>query len=59
MSVVKKALANGTLEKLVGDEIYEKVAGIEGMIDSGMTGPLVEVDNPEAHVCIKVVDYEN
>ena len=59
VSVVKKALANGTLEKLVGDDVYKEVASIEGMIDSGMTGPLVEVDNPEAHVCIKVVDYEN
>ena len=59
VSIVKKAIANGTLRKLVGDEAYEQVASIEGMIDSGMTGPLVEVDNPEAHVTIKVVDYEN
>lgn len=59
VSIVKKAIASGTLRKLVGDEAYEQVASIEGMIDSGMTGPLVDVDNPEVHVSIKVVDYEN
>lgn len=59
VSVVKKAIENGTLERLVGEDSYEEVASIAGMIDSGMTGPLVDVDNPNTHVSIKVVDYED
>lgn len=59
VSIVKKAIESGTLRSLVGDDAYEQVAAIGGMIDSGMTGPLVDVDNPEAHISIKVVDYEN
>lgn len=59
VSVVKKAIENDTLKKLVGEEAYEQVSSIEGMIDSGMTGPLVDVDHAEAHVCIRVVEYED
>lgn len=61
VSIVKKAIESGTLRNLVGEDAYEQVASVEGMIDSGMTGPLVDIDNPsnDTHVTIKVVDYEN
>ncbi|MBE6581763.1 MAG: helix-turn-helix transcriptional regulator [Ruminococcaceae bacterium] len=57
--VIRKAKENGTLEKLVGNDAYESVAGILDMIDEGVTGHLVDVDNPEAQVCITVENYEN
>lgn len=59
VSIVKKAIANGTLRQLVGEDAYAQVASIEGMIDSGMTGPLVDMDSPDAKVTIRVADYEN
>ena len=59
VSAVKKAIENGTLEKLVGEDAYEEVANVLGMIDAGITGPFVDVDTPEAHICIAVGDYEN
>lgn len=59
VSLIKKAITNGTLKNLVGEDAYEQVAAVEGMIDSGMTGTLVEVDDPGVHVNIKVADYEN
>ena len=56
---VKKAKENGTLEKLVGEDAYETVVGVLSMIDEGVIGHLVDVDNPEARICITVENYEN
>ena len=55
---MKKAIENGTLERLIGDE-FEEVASILGMIDAGMTGHLVDVNNPDTQVVITVEHYED
>lgn len=57
--VVKKAMENGTLEKLVGEDALSQVSGILDMIDSGITGHLVDVNNPDAQVLITVENYED
>jgi hypothetical protein len=55
---VKKAIENGTLERLIGDD-FEEVASILGMIDAGITGHLVDVNTPKAQVVITVEYYED
>ncbi len=55
---MKKAIENGTLERLIGDD-FEEVASILGMIDAGMTGRLVDVNTPDAQVVITVEYYED
>lgn len=55
---MKKAIENGTLERLIGDD-FEEVASILGMIDAGMTGRLVDVNTPNAQVVITVEHYED
>lgn len=59
VAAMKIAKDNGTLEKLVGEDAYESVVSTLNMIDEGITGHLVDVDNPEAKVCITVENYEN
>ena len=59
VSAIKKAMETDTLRNLVGEEAFEQIDAMKGMLDAGMTGPLVDVDNPDAKVCISVVDYEN
>ncbi len=59
VSFVKKSIENGMLKKIVGEEAFENMGALEDMIDSGLTGTIVEVDNPEAQISIKVVDYDN
>ncbi len=56
---VKKAKENGTLRNLVGECAYARVVSVLDMIDSGVTGHLIDVDNPEAQICITVENYEN
>lgn len=56
---VKKAMENGTLENLVGASAYSEVVSILEMIDSGMTGRLVDVNTPNAQVFITVEYYED
>ena len=48
-------------KKIVGEEAFENMGALQDMIDSGLTGTFVEVDNPEAQtqISIKVVDYDN
>ena len=55
---IKKAIENGTLERLLDDD-FEKVASILGMIDEGMTGRLVDVNTPDTQVVITVEHYED
>ena len=55
---MKKAIENGTLERLIGDD-FEEVASILGMIDAGMTGRLVDVNTPDTQVVITVEHYED
>ena len=57
--VIKKAMENGTLESLVGEDAYSKVASILEMIDSGMMGRLVDVSTPEVQTTITVENYED
>lgn len=59
VSFVKKSIENGMFKKIVGEEAFENMGALEDMIDSGLTGTIVEVNNPEAQISIKVVDYEN
>ena len=59
VSFVKKSIENGMFKKIVGEEAFENMGALEDMIDSGLTGTFVEVDNPEAQISIKVVDYDN
>ena len=59
VAAINKAIENGTLAKLVGDDAYAEVVNTLGMVDTGITGPIVEVNNPEARVIISVEDYEN
>lgn len=58
VATIRKAMANGTLEKLMGDGAVQ-VDMIADMIDAGVTGPITEVDDPNVHVVIRVVDYED
>lgn len=57
---MKKAIENGALERLIGDEDdFKEVASILGMIDSGMTGRLVDVNTSKTQVVITVEHYED
>ncbi|MBQ7338338.1 MAG: helix-turn-helix transcriptional regulator [Clostridia bacterium] len=58
VAAINKAMENGTLKKLVGEDAYGEVVSTLGMIDAGLTGPIVEVNHPGAHVTISVEDYE-
>ena len=58
VAAAKKAIENGALERMVGTDVFEQMAGLLDMAEAGITGPLVEVDNPNAHVRITVEDYE-
>ena len=55
---MKKAIENGTLERLIGED-FEEVASILGMIDAGMTGRLVDVNTPDTQIIITVEHYED
>ena len=57
--VIKKAMENGTLKSLVGEDAYSKVVSILEMIDSGITGRLVEVNSQEVQTTITVENYED
>ena len=59
VAAINKAIENGTLKKLVGEDAYGEVVNTFCMIDAGVTGPIVEVNNPAAHIIISVEDYEN
>lgn len=59
VSAIKKAMETDTLRNLVGEDAFEQIDAMKGMLDAGMTGPLVDVDNPDAKVSISVEDYEN
>ena len=59
VAAVNKAIENGTLKKLVGEDAYDEVVNTFCMIDAGVTGPIVEVNNPAAHIIISVENYEN
>ena len=59
VAAINKAIENGTLKKLVGEDAYEEVIStLGGMIDAGLTGPIVEVNHPGVQVNISVEDYE-
>lgn len=57
--VVKKAIGNGTLKSLVGEGAYHRISGIFNMVDSGLTGRLVEVNDSDDKILITVEQYED
>ena len=57
--VIKKAMENGTLKSLVGEDAYSQVVSILEMIDSGITGRVVEVNSQEVQTTITVENYED
>ena len=59
VAAINKAIENGALKKIVGEEAYEAVISTFGMINAGLTGPIVEVNHPGAHITISVEDYED
>lgn len=59
-AVFLKAAENGTLEKLLGDELEsEQLDMILEIIRSGTVGSIVSVDQGDTHVEIAVEDYES
>lgn len=56
---VNKAIENGTLKKMIGEEAFLHMGALKDMIDSGLTGPIINIDNPNTIVSIKVIDHEN
>ena len=57
--VLKKAMENGTLEKIVGENAYEEVSTYLGMVDSGIIGHLIDVNTPDTQIVISVENYED
>lgn len=56
---VNKAIENGTLKKMIGEEAFLHMGALKDMIDSGLTGPIINIDNPNTIISIKVIDHEN
>ena len=56
---IQKAIENGTLERRVGEDDFEEISCILGMIDSGLVGRLVDVETKGAHILITVEAYED
>lgn len=59
VNAVKKAIENGVLKQIVGEEVFNQIAGIFDMADDGFVGTLVEVDHDNVHVRITVEHYED
>lgn len=59
-AVFLKAAENGTLDKLLGDELEDgQLEMVMEIIKSGTVGSIVSVDNGDTHVEITVEDYES
>lgn len=62
VNAAKKAIENGVLKKIVGEDAFDQVVGMFGMVDEGFIGTLVEVnhddDDEHVHVRITVENYE-
>ncbi len=58
VTAMKKAIENGTLENIVGKDAFPQVVGTLEMVDWGLTGPLVTVDDGDTHIKISVENYE-
>ena len=56
---VNKAIENGTLKKMIGEEAFLHMGALKDMIDSGLTGPIINIENPNTIISIKVIDHEN
>ena len=59
VNAVKKAIDNGVLKKIVGEETFDQVVGAFDMADDGFVGTLVEVNHEDVHVRIAVENYED
>ena len=59
VTAMKKAIENGTLEKIVGKDVFAQVVMTLEMADLGLTGPLVTVDNEATHIQITVENDES
>ena len=62
VNAAKKAIENGVLKKIVGEDAFDQVVSMFGMVDEGFIGTLVEVnhddDDEHVHVRITVENYE-
>lgn len=58
VTAMKKAIENGTLKDIVGKDAFPQVAGTMEMVDLGLIGPLVTVDDGDTHIKITVENYE-
>ncbi len=58
VTAMKKAIENGTMMAIVGKDAFPQVAVVLEMVDVGLTGPLVTVDDGDTHIKITVENYE-
>lgn len=59
VTFVKKSIENGSFKEIVGEGAFDHIGMLTDMIDSGLTGPIVEVNTDDCKISIKVTDYEN
>lgn len=58
VTAMKKAIENGMLKQIVGEDAFTQVAGAFEMVDLGLTGPLVTVDDGDTNIRITVENHE-
>ena len=44
---------------MIGEDAFDHIGMLTDMIDSGLTGSIVEVNTGDAKISIKVTEYEN
>ena len=61
VNAMKKAIENGVMEKLVGEDTFVQIIGSLSMVDEGFVGTLVEVDHDGGSVRVRITveNYEN
>ena len=61
VNAVKKAIENGIMEKIVGEDVFEQTVGAFSMVDEGFVGTLVDVDHDDGAVRVRITveDYED
>ena len=59
VSFVKKSIENGSFKEMIGEDAFDHIGMLTDMIDSGLTGSIVEVNTGDAKISIKVTEYEN
>lgn len=61
VNAMKKAIENGVMEKIVGEDAFAQIVGSFSMVDEGFVGTLVEVDHDGGAVRVRITveNYEN